>query len=191
MKIPFSIAIIASVCISSPSLFGCKKETIVETEVVTETITDTVFTTDSVNVTQLILVRHAEKSSVGTDPDLTTVGLERADQLALVLSQIELDRVYSTNYNRTMQTAAPTAADQGLTITNYGGFDHLQVIDDILVDVHEGKVLIVGHGNTTANFLNALTGTSDYMDIPETEYDNLYIVNTRSLGDSDVIHLKY
>lgn len=183
------------------SLSNCKKETVVEKETITlydtvfvsttDTVINTVYIPDEINVTSFIFVKHAEKELFGTDPVLTAEGLERAEKLAVILSENELDRVYSTDYNRTTQTASPTAIDQGLTITSYGGFDHDLVIDDILENVTGGKVLIVGHSNTVPDFLNALTGTLSYMDISEEVFDNLFIVSVKSTGDSKVIHLKY
>lgn len=192
---------------------SCTPEAILETETIT--VTDTVFvstidtvlvsTTDTLlvtvidtlvvpneeSVTNFIFVRHAEISGAATNPGLTQEGMDRADRLASMLSELMLDRVYSTSYNRTTQTATPVAIDQGLAISSYGGFDHDDVIDDVLEDLNEGVVLVVGHGNTTANFLNALTGTSDYADLAEDAFDNLYLVSTKSKGDSKVVHLKY
>jgi len=202
-----SLALIVFLCACTIGIFfsSCEPETIVETEIVTvndtiiisstDTIfistTDTLFIQDEEKVTNFILVKHAEKSSKGSDPDLTQEGMDRAEKLASILSELALDKVYSTNYKRTRQTAKPTADHQQIAITNYGGFDHHQVIDDILENEKEGKVLIIGHSNTVPNFLNALTGTSNYSDLAESAYDNLYIVNTKSKGDSEVIHLKY
>jgi len=37
--------------------------------------------------------------------------------------------------------------------------------------------------------LNQLSGKS--FDLPNTEYDNLFVVTARDLGDADVTHLKY
>ncbi|MEZ4931358.1 MAG: histidine phosphatase family protein [Saprospiraceae bacterium] len=42
--------------------------------------------------------------------------MTRADELARIMGSLSLDAVYSTNFNRTMQTANPVATDQGLTI---------------------------------------------------------------------------
>ncbi|MDA9774037.1 histidine phosphatase family protein [Saprospiraceae bacterium] len=188
------------------TISSCEPETIIQTEIVTVTDTiivsttdtlfvttvDTVFLPDVAEITYFIFVKHAEKGDDGTsDPELTEEGIARAENLAFVLSELNLDRIYSTDYNRTMQTAMPTAEEQGLSITIYGGFDHNQVIDDILENQSEGRILISGHSNTTPNFLNALTGTSDYEVIEEDVYDNLYIVKVKSKGDSEVTHLKY
>ena len=203
MKLLFKFILFISVCLIGIFCSSCEQETIIETEFITDTLivsttdtvfissTDTIFIPDEAKVTSFIMVRHAEKSSVGSDPELTPEGIARAEKLADILSELDLDRVYSTDFNRTKQTAMPTADNQGLTITNYGGFDQHAVIDDILENVNEGKVLIVGHSNTTSNFLNVLTGTSNYPDLAEDAYDNIFIVNTKSKGDSEVIHLKY
>ncbi|MFT5818782.1 MAG: 2,3-bisphosphoglycerate-dependent phosphoglycerate mutase [Crocinitomix sp.] len=183
------------------TLSNCKKEPVVEIQTVTvydtvfvsttDTIIETIYIPDEVDVTSFIFVKHAEKELVGSDPELTAEGVERADKLAYILSENELDRVYSTDFNRTMQTATPTATDQGLTVTTYGGFEHDLVIDDVLENLTGGKVLIVGHSNTVPNFLNALTGSSSYMDISEEVFDNLFVVSVKLVGDSKVVHLKY
>lgn len=152
---------------------------------------DTSIVPDQVKGKTIILVRHAEKSKMGKDPELTPEGIERAERLAHMLSEIELDEIYSTNYKRTMQTAMPTAENHGLTISTYSGFDHDDLINKILDNVNVVNVLIVGHSNTTPNFLNALTETSNYPDLTEDDYDNLFIVNTKSKGDCEVIHLKF
>ncbi|MEZ4931357.1 MAG: hypothetical protein R2788_04395 [Saprospiraceae bacterium] len=54
-----------------------------------------------------------------------------------------------------------------------------------------GKILVVGHSNTTPDFINVLTGTNDYPQLPETEYDNLFIVTVLEKGRAEVVQLKY
>ena len=203
-KLHFYLFIFGFAC----SLFfsSCEPETIIETETVvvndtlivtnTDTVfidqTDTLFISDETEFTTFILVKHAEiPMTIATDPILTQAGFERAEKLANMLSKLKLNRVYSTMFQRTKQTAMPTAGNQGLEITDYGGFDHESVIDDVLENVNEGIVLIVGHSNTTPNFLNSLTGTSDFEELGETSFDNLFIVHCRSKGDSELTHLKY
>lgn len=204
-KLLFSIVTFTFAAVFFGLFSSCEPETIIETEYITvndtlvvvntDTIiistTDTIFIEEEASSTNFILVRHAETTGGGSDPVLSAEGMERAEKLAGILSELDIDRVYSTNYNRTMDTAQPTADNQGLEITNYGGFDQQAVTNDILENVNGGKVLIVGHSNTTPNFLNVLTGTSDYPNLPENAYDNLFIVNVKSKGDSEVITLKY
>jgi hypothetical protein len=61
--------------------------------------------------TNYYLIRHAEKdrSTKDKDPELTDVGLKRAENWAKVFKNIPFDKVYSTDYRRTQQTAFPTA----------------------------------------------------------------------------------
>ncbi len=176
-------------------------ETVVETDTVFVTAIDTVFLTitDTITLTQLIddtattfiLVRHAETTGAGGDPILSAAGQERADELTRVLGDISLDAVYSTNFNRTMLTAQPTAGDQGITIQNYGGFDLDPLTDEILGNYQDGAILVVGHSNTTPSLLNVITGTNVYSQLPETQYDNLYLVTVYEKGRAKVLHLKY
>jgi len=160
-------------------------------DTVVVSITDTLFIPHETGVVNFILIRHAEKSSDCSDPVLTEEGKARAEKLAIMFSKIELDRVYSTNYNRTRQTVQPTADSHELPITSYGGYDQSEVIEDVLENLNEGTLLIVGHSNSTPGFLNILTGSTDYPAIQEEEFDNLFLVSSRSIGDSDVVHLKY
>lgn len=213
MKHLFNLILVAYICATCITFSSCGKEIITETEFITVNDTiiiastdtiiintidtifnnsiDTILVPDEADVTCFILVKHAEKGPDGDNPNLTQEGMERAERLANILSQLELDKVYSTLFQRTRQTALPTAEDQGLDLTNYGGFDHDEVIDDILANNNQGRILIVGHSNTTPNFINALTGTLDFPEITEDTFDDLFIVKTKSKGDSEVVHLKY
>jgi broad specificity phosphatase PhoE len=176
-------------------------ETVTVTDTVVVTQVDTVFIslTDTVTITEFmqdtattfILVRHAETTGSGTNPNLSAAGMARADELARIMGSLSLDAVYSTNFNRTMQTASPVAADQGLTIQSYSGSNLNATADEILGNYPAGKILMVGHSNTTPDFINVLTGTNDYPQLPETEYDNLFIVTVLEKGRAEVLQLKY
>lgn len=156
---------------------------------ITDTLTLTEFLTDT--ATTFILVRHAETTGIGSNPDLSASGIARAEELRRVLSNVALGAVYSTNFNRTMQTAQPVADDKSLSITMYDPFNPSAFADELLVDHHAGVVLVVGHSNTTPSLLNTLVGANIYQDFPEMEYDNLFVVTVFEKGRSDVVHLKY
>ena len=56
----------------------------------------------------IYLVRHSEKvidKDNLKDPPLTECGVERSENLALFLIAIEIEKIYSTNYVRTINTA--------------------------------------------------------------------------------------
>ena len=139
--------------------------------------------------TTVILVRHAEKLK-GKDPNLTTEGLQRANELARLLSKSTLDVVYSTDYKRTLKTATPTANNHNLKPILYSPKE-LEKLAKLILEKHQnGKVMVVGHSNTTPALLNILTG-KDYKELSELEYDNLYILTIYGLGDGEVLHMKY
>lgn len=131
--------------------------------------------------THIYLVRHAEKDTINpndSNPNLMQPeGVTRASELARVLGQTGIDAVYSTNFNRTRQTAQPTA-----TLIGQGDpmiYDHnaLEALVDTVMKRHRGgEVLIVGHSNTTPDLINAFGGTAPVNEIPETQYDNLYLL---------------
>ena len=74
-------------------------------------------------VTTVILVRHAEKASQEDASPLTPAGTERANELARVLAGVKVDAIYTTQYRRVQDTAAPFAQALGITplVRNAGG----------------------------------------------------------------------
>ncbi len=139
--------------------------------------------------TTLYLVRHAEKEvGPGADPNnppLTAIGRARAEQLAQVLTKVDLAAVYSTPYRRAINTAAPTAREQGLSVIEYDPKLDLRRLADSLTQLHAGRaILIVGHSNTVPGILNALSQSSDYPDLQEGDHDGVYraVVVAHSAG---------
>lgn len=193
-----ALALLSTSCGKDPEIIT---ETLTLTDTVFVTNVDTVFLTitDTLTLTELVedtaatffLVRHAETTGTGSDPGLSTAGQERADELTRILGGVALDAVYSTDFNRTMQTASPVAADHGLNVQQYGGSDLDPLADEILENYPAGKILVVGHSNTTPSFINVLTGTNDYAQLPESQYDHLFIVTVFEKGRAEVLHLKY
>lgn len=192
---------VLSVITALSLLSSCEKDpkvivntiTIIDTVVVIDTFTvfETIIETVNDTTTTFILVRHAETTGSGSNPTLSSAGQTRTNTLQRILDNVPLNAVFSTNFNRTMQTASPTATDQSLTITIYDAFNPDALIDQILATHHDGVVLIVGHSNTTPDLLNALTGSNTFLDIPETEYDNLFVVHVYEKGRAEVLHMKY
>ncbi len=184
----------------------CYKEpqTTIETVVKTDTLFiathDTIFqqVTDTLTLTQLadtvttfILVRHAETSGTSSNPSLSLAGQVRAAELARILENVPLQAVYATNYARTMQTGQSSATAKGLTVQLYDPLEP-SPFADALVATHHGKaILVVGHSNTIPALLNVLTGGNNFSNLPETEYDNLYVATVFKKGVAQVVHLKY
>lgn len=121
----------------------------------------------------LYLTRHTEKQSNSADPLLTSCGQQRAMQLADTLSNVEIQAVYSTSYQRTLATAQPTAKAKRLTVTQYApnGLEQLARV----LKQKQLNTLVVGHSNTTSMLLTLLTGKS-FNKIPEDSFRHLYQV---------------
>jgi hypothetical protein len=50
--------------------------------------------------------------------------------------------------------------------------------------------VVAGHSNTVPQIITALTGTA-LPDIPDAQFDNLYVVTLPHRGPAAVTHLKY
>jgi broad specificity phosphatase PhoE len=127
--------------------------------------------------TTYYLIRHAEKDrtdKTNENPNLNEKGLERAKKWAEYFKDIDFDAVYSTNYNRTMQTAIPTAESKKLNIKNY---EPKKMYDVLFKSATQGKtVLVVGHSNTTPVFANKILGEKKYKNMDDKDNSSLYIV---------------
>lgn len=128
----------------------------------------------------IYLVRHAEKEAeTGTmmtnNPNLTPAGHSRAAALADSLSAIGIRAVYATPFNRTRQTAQPTATQKSLTVQTYA-VSHGAALIDSLSKIQKKAFLIVGHSNTVPNLIQSLGLTPAMNEIPENDYDNFFVV---------------
>jgi phosphohistidine phosphatase SixA len=134
--------------------------------------------------TTIYFIRHAEKVDSSKNPDLSSVGLERAAHWGKIFSETTFDAIYSTDFKRTQQTAAPTAENKKLDITLY---DAKSLDFDKFKTDNLGKtILVVGHSNTTPDFVNKLINQNVYAAIEDTTFGNLYIV---TLNGDLVTHL--
>ena len=121
----------------------------------------------------IYIVRHAEKLDSSADTALSPAGAVRADALAHVLAEIEVDGVFATNFQRTQQTAAPSASSAGLTIETYGGVSEL--VSEINANRRGDTLLVVGHSNTIGEIVELLGGPTT-PSLADHQYDRLYLV---------------
>ena len=124
------------------------------------------------------LIRHAEKVRIdpdNKDPELNEAGKQRAIVWQEYFTDLEIDKVYSTNYKRTMQTALPVSNSKGLEISLYSpsSIDYEGFLDSTIGD----NVLIVGHSNTIPTFVNEIINDNVYPDIEDSNNSSLYIVS--------------
>ena len=143
-------------------------------------------------VTTVILIRHAEKNIEpnNPDPDLSPAGQARAQELVHMFGDTGINAIYATQYKRTQQTVKPLADRLGLPITQVNSKNTVDLLAQIRAQ-HSGQIIfIAGHNNTVPEIVAALGGPT-YPVIPETEFDNLYIVTVYRTGKARVVKLKY
>lgn len=139
--------------------------------------------------TTLFLVRHAEKADQTDASLLTDRGKARAEKLADMLRDANVQAVYSTAYVRTRETARPLAERRSLTVQTYNAKD--AGFAETLLKAHAGqRVLVVGHSNTIPKLVNALAGTS-LPNLTDTEYDALFVVTVPKTGPPTVLTLRF
>jgi len=130
--------------------------------------------------TTVYVVRHAEKDLSNPsekNPALNAEGLKRAEDLLKALSKEEITVIYSTNYNRTRQTAKPLAEKKGVTIQDYAPADFSGLAARIKSECAGKSVLVVGHSNTVLKIVEALGGQAPVQELnEEKDYDYLFKV---------------
>ena len=125
-------------------------------------------------VRTIFLVRHADKISDEPDALLSEAGHRRAQCLAKTLQEAHIQQIYTSDLQRTQQTAAPLAERLKLkpVAIPFGK------LDDLIEAIRSGKaanVLVVWHGGTLPKILQAL-GAPEVPPIDEPEYDRFYIL---------------
>lgn len=130
-------------------------------------------------------VRHFEKQKA-VDPNLTEVGKARAQALAAFFANKPLLQIYSTDYNRTKQTAAPVAALKGLPIQSYDPSDLASFANSI---AKLNQVLVVGHSNTTPEILRLMGG--DKITMTELDYGTVYTLQKEAGVYQTLMHSIY
>ena len=138
--------------------------------------------------TVLYLVRHAEKVDNSANPDLSEAGKARATELVRVLGDAGVSRVFSTDYTRTRETARPVAEASGVPVELYDP-RALPAAAAMLKGI-AGRVLVVGHSNTTPALVQALGGDPGPA-IDESEYDRLYILTVVPGQPVVTVRLRY
>lgn len=145
--------------------------------------------------TVVLIVRHAEKASEDDDSPLTEAGVQRAQALVRVAEEAGVSAIYSSQFRRSQETARPIAERAGVAVTQFPvdlkspGDYGKRLAGDIMAK-HAGQtVLVVGHGNTVAATIEALTGQA--ATIGDVQYGNLFIVTVAPSGVARVIKAQY
>ena len=130
------------------------------------------------NVHTIYLVRHADKLSDETDALLSEAGHRRAECLAKTLADAHIQQIYTSDLQRTQQTAAPLAEQLHLKPVAIP----LSRVNDLIEAIRSDKaanILVVWHDATLPKILRAL-GAPEIPPIAHTEYDRFFILTFSS-----------
>ncbi|MDP5040450.1 MAG: histidine phosphatase family protein [Paraglaciecola sp.] len=116
-------------------------------------------------------IRHFEKLS-GDDPQLSELGKQRAEALVQALNNKPISHIYSTAYNRTLDSVSPLAVDRGLSPILYDPTQLAQLAQQLAQRNH---VIVVGHSNTTGQLIRLMGGVID--NLTEQDYGQLFILS--------------
>jgi broad specificity phosphatase PhoE len=152
----------------------------------------------------IFVVRHAERAAatnqappsqvpaghpmMADDPPLSPAGEARAARLATMLASAGIQRIYTTEFKRTRQTAAPLADKLKEQPVMAAAQDPAPLVAQLRQG--KGNALVVGHSNTIPDLLKRL-GVKDEVKIGDDEYDNLFVVIRRVGEPPTLVRLKY
>jgi len=128
----------------------------------------------------IYLVRHADKASDETDAPLSEAGRRRAECLANTLADAHVQQIFTSDLQRTQQTAAPLAGRLHLKPTAFP----LSKPDDLVQAILSSKaasILVVWHDMTLPKIMRAL-GAPEIAPIAHTEYDRFFILTLAGSG---------
>lgn len=125
-------------------------------------------------VRTIFLIRHADKISDAPDSLLSAEGHRRAQCLAKMLQDAPIQQIFTSDLQRTQQTAAPLAERLKLkpVAIPFGKPDELI---EVIRSGKAANVLVVWHGGTLPKILQAL-GAPAVPPIDDAEYDRFYIL---------------
>ena len=137
--------------------------------------------------TTIYIVRHAEKETSdpkNNNPELNQEGKHRALALKKLLRKKKISAVFSTNYKRTMQTAAPIAQHNGIPVQTYEAKDPDVLVSLVKSDFANQEILVVGHSNTILELVKAFGLQTPVDKLNDDDYDLVFIVTLYKNGKS-------
>jgi phosphohistidine phosphatase SixA len=129
----------------------------------------------------VILVRHAEKVDSSKDAALSEAGKKRAEKLRDLLAKAGVTHVFTSEFQRTKNTAAPFATAAKLVPVVVKADDEKGLIAKIQALPDDATVLVVGHSNTVPSLVKQLGGSPDVV-IGDDEFGRVFIVVKRGPG---------
>lgn len=135
-------------------------------------------------VTTFYFVRHAEKvednivENHNDDPQLTAEGKLRAQKLREMLSTNKITAIYSTAFQRNLNTVKPLADFKNIEIQNYEWHGWQPMLDDAKTAYAGGTILVSGHGDNLLPMIEYLNDKKPQEKLGSHEYDKIFKVES-------------
>jgi hypothetical protein len=138
-------------------------------------------------------VRHCEKTDNNAlDSSLSAEGKARAEKLGKVFDDARINRICSTAFKSSRETAE--------FLRYYAGDPPEEIfypdsqndwIENLLTEGGGKQYVYIGLRSSIPQLLNRLQPQSDFKNIPENEFNHLYVISTRGFGDTQIMDLQY
>jgi len=138
--------------------------------------------------TTVILVRHAERVPGDGDVAISDRGRERANALARLLVDADVQAIITSQMIRTQQTADPIAKLKAIKPVVLPA-DKLDAVIERIRSMKSGTVLVVHHSNTVPALVEKLGGKTP--PIQDDEFDRLIVLTIPPTGSASVVTLRY
>ena len=148
---------------------------------------DPIYMADDPEVVTAILLRPAETDPSGNN--LSLYGRVRADTLSRVFVLAGIEHIFCES-NPSMQTGMMTSKSNFCSsgLMRDDGTD--QGAKFLLKNFKGKTVMVIGNPAMMTNMLGHFAGYGKHV-MPENEYDHVYIVRAKDIGDAEVFHYKY
>ncbi len=139
----------------------------------------------------VFLVRHAERLDNSNDSPLSAEGRARANRLAQMLRDARITAIYTTEFQRTAQTAQPLADLLKLPLTKVPAADSVGLVAKLRSSAPHARILVVTHSDRLPAVLRDL-GYTEPVSIGPNQYDDVFLVLPRERSTPPaVIRLHY
>ncbi len=139
--------------------------------------TQTLGSNDALSESVYYFIRHAEKDRSNPEnknPELNQQGKIRALNWLYFFRDIPLKKIYSTNYNRTIQTVKQIAEEKKIPISYYSP-ENIDV-ESFKKQNKNMSILVVGHSNTTPELVNLIIGENKFEKMNDNDNSSLFVI---------------
>ncbi|MDG2172987.1 MAG: histidine phosphatase family protein [Flavobacteriaceae bacterium] len=139
--------------------------------------TQTLGSNDALSESVYYFIRHAEKDRSNPEnknPELNQQGKIRALNWLYFFRDIPLKKIYSTNYNRTIQTVKQIAEEKKISISYYSP-ENIDV-ENFKKQNKNMSILVVGHSNTTPELVNLIIGENKFEKMNDNDNSSLFVI---------------